>query len=145
MNIGEIIVKRRKENNLSQEKLAEIADISQSYISRIEIGKEKPSFELLERIATALNCELFVDLVPIGEQHLLFTQEDPRIEAPLPPEQTVQSSVLSWLSLENARALTIFGIAYQKLEIERGSLTTSERKTLEGLLEICRDLLHQEV
>lgn len=55
MNIGKIIAKRRKDKNFNQEQLAEAAEISQSYISRIEQGKEKPSLELLERIAVALD------------------------------------------------------------------------------------------
>lgn len=140
MNIGEIIAKRRKESNFSQEQLAEAAEISQSYISRIELGKEKPSFELLERIAVALNCELFIDLVPIGEQRRLFTPD----EYPVEDNAALQTSTPTWLTLENARALTIFGIAYQKLEIEKETLKDSERKALEGIIETCKGLLSQE-
>lgn len=71
MNIGKIIAKRRKEKNFNQEQLAEAAEISQSYISRIEQGKEKPSLELLERIAVALD-------VPVAT--LMGDPEDPTHE-----------------------------------------------------------------
>lgn len=139
MDIGKVIAARRKEQNISQEKLAEKAEMSQGYISSIERGKEKPSLELLEKIATALGCELFIDLIPIGSQpsiyeppvceHEILTPEEPEHRAP------------TWVTLENARALTIFGIAYQKLEIEKDSLSDSERKALEGIMETCLSLI----
>ena len=141
MDIGKVIAVRRKEQNISQEKLAEKAEMSQGYISSIERGKEKPSLELLEKIATALGCELFIDLIPIGSQpsiyeppvceHEILTQEEPGLHAP------------TWVTLENARALTIFGIAYQKLELEKKSLSDSERKALEGIIETCMNILRQ--
>ncbi len=48
----------RKKLKYSQEKLAELSDLSKTSISTIERGKSKPSIETLERIAQALNIEL---------------------------------------------------------------------------------------
>ncbi len=48
----------RKKLNYSQEKLAELADLSKNSISTIERGKSKPGIETLDRIARALNIEL---------------------------------------------------------------------------------------
>ncbi|MBR2883721.1 MAG: helix-turn-helix transcriptional regulator [Clostridia bacterium] len=52
--IGENIKYARKEQRLTQEKLAEIVNKSPSYISYIETGKRKLSLESLVDIANAL-------------------------------------------------------------------------------------------
>lgn len=49
----------------SQEKLAELADLSKNFIGIIERGESKPSIETLERIAKALKIEL-KDLVDVS-------------------------------------------------------------------------------
>ena len=52
----------RKSLGLTQEKLAEIVDISTNHIGLIEIGRRFPSINMLERIAEALQkdtLELF--------------------------------------------------------------------------------------
>ena len=45
----------RKEKNISQEMLAELCDCATSTIGCIECGRQTPSFELLVKIAKALN------------------------------------------------------------------------------------------
>ena len=145
MDIGKVIAARRKEQNISQEKQAEKecchekAEMSQGYISSIERGKEKPSLELLEKIAKALGCELFIDLIPIGSQPSIY--EPPVCEHEILAPEEPEHRAPTWVTLENARALTIFGIAYQKLEMEKDSLSDSERKALEGIIETCKALL----
>lgn len=134
MKIGTSIAKRRKELHLSQEQLAEKADISQTHISKIELGKDNPSLDLLERIATALDCELLIELVPFGAEVPTYERETLSPEGP-------EHRAPTWVTLENARALTIFGIAYQKLEMEKDSLSDSERKALEGIIETCSSLI----
>ena len=52
--IGENIKRTRKEQNLTQEKLAEIVDKCPCYISYIETGKKKLSLEVLVDISNAL-------------------------------------------------------------------------------------------
>ena len=136
MKIGTSIAKRRKELHLSQEQLAEKADISQTHISKIELGKDNPSLDLLERIATALDCELFIELVPLGAEASTYERET------LAPEEP-EHHAPTWVTLENARALTIFGIAYQKLEMEKDSLSDSERKALEGIIETCLSIIRR--
>ena len=42
----------------SQEKLAELSELSKNSIGTIERGKSSPSIETLDRIARALNIEL---------------------------------------------------------------------------------------
>ncbi|MDR3123446.1 MAG: helix-turn-helix transcriptional regulator [Treponema sp.] len=55
--------KFRKERKLSQMVLAELCDTSGNYIGEIEMGRRIPSFEKIEKIASALRVssyELFV-------------------------------------------------------------------------------------
>lgn len=53
--IGERIKKLRKENKYTQEKLAEMTDVSPEYISQIERAKKKLSLEMLVKICNAFN------------------------------------------------------------------------------------------
>jgi transcriptional regulator with XRE-family HTH domain len=56
--------KFRKEEGISQMKLAEQCGTSPSYIGEIEIGRKFPSIEMIDKIAAALQLEpyrLFVD------------------------------------------------------------------------------------
>ena len=48
---------KRKHLNLSQAELAEKIDTAPNYISKIEAEKQFPSVQMLEQIATALNCD----------------------------------------------------------------------------------------
>ena len=56
--LGEAIRAARKEAGFSQEKLAEKADLSTVFISRVERGKESPSLDNLVRIAKALGVRV---------------------------------------------------------------------------------------
>ena len=56
--LGEAIRTRRKQAELSQEELAEKADLSTVFISRVERGKESPSMDSLVKIARALKTRV---------------------------------------------------------------------------------------
>ena len=56
--LGEAVRKKRKEAGLSQEKLAEKAELSTVFISRIERGIESPSIDNLAKIARALGVRV---------------------------------------------------------------------------------------
>ena len=58
--VGKSIKLARIRANMTQEQLAERADISSSYVSVIERGKQSVSLEYLERIANALNTAVSV-------------------------------------------------------------------------------------
>lgn len=51
---GESMQKTRKEQNLSQERLAEMVGVNRTYISLVEKGERNPSLKTLYRIAKAL-------------------------------------------------------------------------------------------
>jgi y4mF family transcriptional regulator len=56
--LGETVRVRRKKAGLTQEKLAEKADLSTIFISRVERGKESPSVDSLVKIARALGARV---------------------------------------------------------------------------------------
>jgi transcriptional regulator with XRE-family HTH domain len=56
--LAEAVRSKRKQVGLSQERLAEKADLSTVFISRIERGKESPSVDNLVRIAKALGSRV---------------------------------------------------------------------------------------
>jgi transcriptional regulator with XRE-family HTH domain len=58
MSLGNGIRKIRQEKKISLRKLAEIIQSDPSYISRIETDQQNPSIHTLDRIASALGCEV---------------------------------------------------------------------------------------
>ncbi len=55
--LGENIAKFRHKKQLSQEKLAEIVDLSREYITRVERGQKNISLKKLFAIADALEVD----------------------------------------------------------------------------------------
>jgi len=71
--IGQRIKERRVEKGLTQENIAEILDISFSYVSRIERAAVKINLETLVKIAAILEVEpiyLIEGTVKISENYL---------------------------------------------------------------------------
>ncbi|MFZ5634684.1 MAG: helix-turn-helix domain-containing protein [Bacillota bacterium] len=67
MNIGQKLKSVREQQNISMNALAKRADVSQSTLSRIESGQQMPTFDVLERLITALGLtlvEFFSDQAP---------------------------------------------------------------------------------
>ena len=56
---GLAVRKRRQKLGLSQERLAEIADIHRTYISSIELGKVAVGIEVCYKVAKALKTRLY--------------------------------------------------------------------------------------
>ena len=63
MLIEEILAKNLREHRrkcgLSQEKLAEKAEISTQYYAMLEIARRIPSLEVIERLAKSMDIEVF--------------------------------------------------------------------------------------
>lgn len=55
MTLGELIKLNRKQKNMTQPELAEMALIEQSYLSKLENDKCSPSFEVIQKVSAALN------------------------------------------------------------------------------------------
>lgn len=56
-SIGQRIKRDRLSRNMTQRDLAEVVDVGVPHISKIEAGRERPSDELLRKIAEALGCD----------------------------------------------------------------------------------------
>lgn len=69
MDVGKRIIELRKFKNLSGNKLAQLAGISQAAINSIEKGKKFPTTYTLEKICSALDITLadFFKEKPQGE------------------------------------------------------------------------------
>ena len=65
----------RKERGLSQQRLAELANVDKVTIVHIEGGKVSPKVETLEKLATALEVEL-ADFFPKAQAPLPLERED---------------------------------------------------------------------
>ena len=57
MNVGQAIIKLRKEKNLSQENLAFEAGISRHFMYRLENNIASPTIKTLEKLSVALKTK----------------------------------------------------------------------------------------
>nr|WP_133996736.1 helix-turn-helix transcriptional regulator [Streptomyces sp. 846.5] len=64
MTAADLIRARRTALGLSQAELAIRAGTGQAFVSRVESGKTTPTLPVLQRLATALDCDLVLDLAP---------------------------------------------------------------------------------
>lgn len=67
IKIGKYVKKRRQENNLTQEQLAALTEVSTNHISSIETEASNPSYDLLISLSTALHTT--PDYFLLGEMH----------------------------------------------------------------------------
>lgn len=58
MDIGKRVIELREQKNISTNKLANLAGVSQSYLRDIEMGNKNPTVEILSYICEALNVSL---------------------------------------------------------------------------------------
>lgn len=131
MLIGDIIAERRDKLDITQEGLAEKAEISQTHISRIERNKDKPSLKLLERLAQALHCSLYIDLIPEGEQP--------------PQQQETHSPTLQQQAASAPQSIMeLTASLNERLKHEYESLNQPEKVAIEGLLASCMATIQQE-
>ncbi len=56
--VGFNLQRLRREKGLSQEELADRAEIHQTYLSGVERGKRNPTITVLQRIAEALGADI---------------------------------------------------------------------------------------
>jgi len=63
--VGQNVCRLRTKKVLTQEQLAEKAEISRRYLQRIEAGERNPTVDILTRLRQALDCDwddLFEDV-----------------------------------------------------------------------------------
>jgi transcriptional regulator with XRE-family HTH domain len=66
------VAEQRRARGLSQAELADLCGTTQSAIARLEAGGRPPRIDTLLHLATALDCELLVELRPRTK-----TKDDP--------------------------------------------------------------------
>ena len=84
MNLGETIKLLRKRNGLNQSQLAELCEITVTYLSLIENGKKEPTLSLLKTIANSLQVPLPILLfsalteedIPGSRKEFLYISND---------------------------------------------------------------------
>jgi len=83
--LAQNIKKKRNSLGLSQAKLAEKVNTATTYIAMIELERRSPSFEMLERIAEALNTDppdlflknpLYIDAINEFNKSILIDLEN---------------------------------------------------------------------
>jgi len=62
--VGVNVRRYRKARGYTQEQLAIYADVGSYYLSRLELGKENPTIETLQKIANALGVATHKFLLP---------------------------------------------------------------------------------
>ncbi|WP_319482902.1 helix-turn-helix transcriptional regulator [uncultured Draconibacterium sp.] len=72
---GEVLRDLRKQRGLSQEKLAELANMHDRHISFIERGLRKPSIVIVFQLAKALDIEAS-ELILMVEKRLRQSEEE---------------------------------------------------------------------
>ncbi|WP_073950740.1 helix-turn-helix domain-containing protein [Streptomyces kebangsaanensis] len=73
--LGKAVRDRRTALGMTQTQLAARADMTQAAISRLEQGGATPTIPLLERLATALDSTLHLDIAPNSDLSVTFTPQ----------------------------------------------------------------------
>lgn len=58
VRVGLNLQNARRQRGLSQEELAHLASVHQTYLSGVERGKRNPTIEVLDRIAAVLGIDI---------------------------------------------------------------------------------------
>lgn len=68
VSFGKLVRAKRLEKELSQEDLADLADLHFTYVSSVERGERNISIENIAKLAKALGCQLKDLMPPINKQ-----------------------------------------------------------------------------
>lgn len=69
VRFGKEVRSRRRARGMTQAQLAEAADLSLEWIGRIERGEGKPSLDVLEALAPALETTIADLFAPMSDRH----------------------------------------------------------------------------
>lgn len=97
--LGQKIRIERQKNNLSQDKLAELCEISTSYLGHIERGTRKMSLETLVTIANVLNISLDYLLTDnLTQSSALFSLLNSQLQSASPTKAEQLTKIIKILS-----------------------------------------------
>src|SRR5664280_2478993 len=107
---GELLAAHRRRRGLTQEDLAEAAELSVDMISKIEVGATGARFPSIERLATAVGvdpAELFTSNIPSGSlSQGAFGEISAKLSS-LPESDLVWISALLDVALRRGREQSI--------------------------------------
>ncbi|WP_404824986.1 helix-turn-helix transcriptional regulator [Mycolicibacterium gadium] len=76
---GNLLKLARAQTGLSQREVAQLADVAQSTIARIESGARQPSLPVLARILAAMDLELRITFAPYDDHDDFFDATQARL------------------------------------------------------------------
>ena len=111
MKLGEKIKQLRNNAGLTQPELATKANIEQSYLSKLENDKGSPSFEVIDKIANALNYEAMAFIESLDSNYV----RDNLAHLPEVAEKYTEMRIAKSQKLKNryimGSLMIVFGIA----------------------------------
>jgi len=144
-NIKEILAANLKENRrkkgLTQEKLAELADMSLHYLAIIELGTNFPSGEMLEKLAKALDIQVFELFYPTTTQEGTMYHLEKTIVTNI--EGVIDTAVKQSIYKESQTSRN----SLQKVELEQHleAIINTINKTINKAIKKSFDEYHQSI
>lgn len=150
MSLGERVKKVRKEQGLTQVEFAKILSISNTFISRVELGKEKPSDTLVKLICKSFDLNYGWLVHGLGDMHISDWKkaQNSVVNSPASDLVTEKRPALSY-RYNYANILLIQ--AYLREEVKSGSekyyadAINDVLKIIESWPYVCKDTLKDTV
>ncbi len=119
MTLGEQFKKIRAEKGLSQPELAELANIEQSYLSKLENDKSLPSSEVLRKLLKAFKLTLVELIAPLEKNYiknnlLVISDIEQLYQQASAKQLNKQRNILYAASALIVIAVTLFYVGYSK-------------------------------
>ncbi len=126
-NFGEVIRRRRRELDLTQDEVAARIKTSTPYVGHLEVGKRHPSDKIVTRLAEVLGLD----------NRELFFLANPRTEALISAQpDTVENSVSAWEKFrKNDQLRRIHNVSNTEMEM-------LSQVSLLGEIQSPRDLIY---
>jgi DNA-binding transcriptional regulator YiaG len=125
-DFGEVIRRRRREMNLTQDQVAARIKTSTPYVGHLESGKRHPSDSIVTRLAEVLGLD----------KRELFFLANPHTEALLTTPKSADDSVSAWEQFRtNEQLRRLHNISNNEMEV-------LSQLSLLGEVQSTRDLLH---
>lgn len=95
INIGENILRARKQQNLSIRDVSKLSNVTPSMLSQIERGHANPSVTSLKSIATALNIPLFTFFISDSSNNDYILKKEDRKKIIFPNNSNIKYEILT--------------------------------------------------
>jgi len=127
--LGKALKKIRQQAGLSQKQVADLVDVSQTQIGKIETGETDTTTSVLKRVCLALKISP-VDLLFDGEEIPDFLKSPE-------PENMLDHSSHNGLMLHEASLVTLANYLRDRIKKENKSLSEEDRSDIQKALSSC--------